>query len=95
MHDNTVQGLLFHLPRFFRQYKAKQLLLIEHLVETIKLNPNCLMEYTTARAMLDEANRLYLRKLYKQPVFAQFFETDIVSETDFVRFDVANSQSHY
>lgn len=77
--EATSQGLLLHLPRFFRLYKPKQMLMIEHIVGVIQLNPNCLMEYTTAGAMFEDAHRIALRKLYKQNMFTQLFETDIVS----------------
>lgn len=77
--DLSTQGLLLHLPRFFRLYKPKHMLMIEHVVVMCQQNPSCLLEYSTAGAMFDETNRITLRKLYKNQTFTNFFEMDIVS----------------
>lgn len=73
-------GLLLHLPRFYQLYKPVPMVMVEHIAETVKRQPNFLMEYTKVAAIFEDSAYPNLRKLYKSPMFLQFFETDIVGE---------------
>lgn len=78
--DTSSTGFLLHLPRFYREFKNKQMLLTEHIIEHLKNQPMNVAEYADIRKNITETSlHDYLKKLYKQPVFQKFIETDVVS----------------
>lgn len=77
--DHNNQGLLLHLPRFFRIFKPKAMLIVERIVEALQRVPSGLVEYSKMLLQFDEELHHSVRKVLKSPLLHQFVHTDFVS----------------
>lgn len=77
VNEHNTQGLLLHLPRFYRIFKPKAMLIVEQVVEMLRQSPEGRMEYTVMMAHFEEDLLQAVRKVFKTPMLHQFVCTDV------------------
>lgn len=75
---NTM-SLLMHLPQFFSQFKPRQMITMEKIINYLKTKPNCMAEYQDVKRQFDEECQTFIKRLFKSPFFHKCVITDTVS----------------
>lgn len=75
---NSSTGSLLHLPRFYSEYKTKQMTLTEQIIEILKAEPNCMMEYSKLRLHFDKNLYGSIKKLRADKLFQKFVRSDSI-----------------
>lgn len=79
VNDHNNQGLLLHLPRFFRMFKPKAMQIVDRVVEVLKRQPPPgLLEFSRVQQLFDDDMVQAVRKVFKMPMLHQFVNTDVV-----------------
>lgn len=77
--DGTnIAGQLVHLPRFFAQFKPRNIIIMEKIINILKSKPNCMAEYQEVKSHFEDSLQRCLTRLFKTPFFHQFVLTDTV-----------------
>ncbi|XP_053679804.1 general transcription factor 3C polypeptide 1 [Anopheles nili] len=73
--DNvSIQGLVFHLPRYYSEMKSKQLLIVELVVKELKSRKNYIADYEEIKLMMLKKSEA--GKIFRTPEFQRYIKTD-------------------
>ncbi|XP_052902884.1 general transcription factor 3C polypeptide 1 [Anopheles moucheti] len=72
--DVSIQGMVFHLPRYYNEMKTKQLLIVERVVSELKKREHFMADYEEIKLMV--LNKSDAGKLFRSPEFQRFIKTD-------------------
>uniref|UniRef100_A0A4Y0BL14 Uncharacterized protein n=1 Tax=Anopheles funestus TaxID=62324 RepID=A0A4Y0BL14_ANOFN len=72
--DVSIQGMVFHLPRYYTEMKTKQLLIVERVVSELKKREHYMADYEEIKLMV--LNKSDAGKLFRSPEFQRFIKTD-------------------
>uniref|UniRef100_A0A182Q4G9 Uncharacterized protein n=1 Tax=Anopheles farauti TaxID=69004 RepID=A0A182Q4G9_9DIPT len=72
--DMSIQGMVFHLPRYYTEMKTKQLIIVERVVNELKQRKNYMADYEEIKLMM--LNKSDAGKLFRSPEFLRFIKTD-------------------
>uniref|UniRef100_A0A182VZZ0 Uncharacterized protein n=1 Tax=Anopheles minimus TaxID=112268 RepID=A0A182VZZ0_9DIPT len=72
--DVSIQGMVFHLPRYYAEMKTKQLLVVERVVGELKKRDHFMADYEEIKLMV--LNKSDAGKLFRSPEFQRYIKTD-------------------
>uniref|UniRef100_A0A182M2V9 Uncharacterized protein n=1 Tax=Anopheles culicifacies TaxID=139723 RepID=A0A182M2V9_9DIPT len=72
--DVSIQGMVFHLPRYYKEMKTKQLLIAERVVSELKKREHYMADYEEIKLMV--LNKSDAGKLFRSPEFQRYIKTD-------------------
>uniref|UniRef100_A0A182Y6Q2 B-block_TFIIIC domain-containing protein n=1 Tax=Anopheles stephensi TaxID=30069 RepID=A0A182Y6Q2_ANOST len=74
--DTSIQGMVFHLPRYYTEMKTKQLLIVERVVSELKRREHFMADYEEIKLMV--LNKPDAGKLFRSPEFQRYIKMDEV-----------------
>lgn len=72
--ETSIQGMVFHLPRYYCEMKPKGLLITEKVVNILKTRPNFMADYDEIKLMV--LGRAEARKWFRGNEFMKYVRTD-------------------
>ncbi|XP_049535938.1 general transcription factor 3C polypeptide 1 [Anopheles darlingi] len=72
--DSSTQGVLFHLPRYYREMKTRQQLVVERVVNELQNRPYHMADYGEIKQLV--LGKTEAKKIFRSPEFARFVRTD-------------------
>uniref|UniRef100_A0A182JAE2 Uncharacterized protein n=1 Tax=Anopheles atroparvus TaxID=41427 RepID=A0A182JAE2_ANOAO len=72
--DVSIQGIVFHLPRYYTEMKSKQLLIAERVVSELKRRKHYVADYEEMKMIM--LGRADAGKLFRSPEFQRYIKTD-------------------
>ncbi|XP_050071760.1 general transcription factor 3C polypeptide 1 [Anopheles maculipalpis] len=72
--DTSIQGMVFHLPRYYTEMKTKQLLVVERVVNELKRREHFMADYEEIKMMV--LNKPDAGKLFRSPEFQRYIKMD-------------------
>ncbi|XP_019546939.3 general transcription factor 3C polypeptide 1 [Aedes albopictus] len=72
--ETSIQGMVFHLPRYYCEMKPKGLLITEKVVNILKTRPNYMADYDEIKLMV--LGRAEARKWFRGNEFTKYVRTD-------------------
>ncbi|XP_039449213.1 general transcription factor 3C polypeptide 1 [Culex pipiens pallens] len=72
--ESSIQGMVFHLPRYYNEMKPKNLMITEKVVNILKQRPNYQADYEEIKQIV--LGRSEARKWFRCPEFAKYIRTD-------------------
>lgn len=77
-NQNILSGL-YHLPRFYYEYKSKKQILIEQVVDVIKKSENFRIEYVELKRIFGSVwDKMHISKLLKTTECRQYLQSKLV-----------------
>uniref|UniRef100_A0A182SUT6 B-block_TFIIIC domain-containing protein n=1 Tax=Anopheles maculatus TaxID=74869 RepID=A0A182SUT6_9DIPT len=72
--DTSIQGMVFHLPRYYTEMKTKQLIIVERVVNELKRREHFMADYEEIKLMV--LNKPDAGKLFRSPEFQRYIKMD-------------------
>uniref|UniRef100_A0A182JTU3 Uncharacterized protein n=1 Tax=Anopheles christyi TaxID=43041 RepID=A0A182JTU3_9DIPT len=72
--DISIQGMVFHLPRYYTEMKTKQLVIAERVVNELKRRDQYMADYEEIKLMV--LNKSEAGKVFRAPEFLRYIKTD-------------------
>ncbi|XP_035796337.1 general transcription factor 3C polypeptide 1-like [Anopheles albimanus] len=72
--DSSTQGVLFHLPRYYREMKTRQQLVVERVVNVLQNRPFHMADYAEIKQLV--LGKTEAKKIFRSPEFARFVRMD-------------------
>uniref|UniRef100_A0A182P3V1 Uncharacterized protein n=1 Tax=Anopheles epiroticus TaxID=199890 RepID=A0A182P3V1_9DIPT len=74
VEDISIQGMVFHLPRYYMEMKTKQLTIVERVVNELKQRDNYMADYEEIKMLVLKKSEA--GKVFRTPEFQRFIKTD-------------------
>ncbi|XP_055584822.1 general transcription factor 3C polypeptide 1 [Uranotaenia lowii] len=72
--ESSIQGMVYHLPRYYQEMKPKGLVLTEKVVNILKMRPGYMADYDEIKQIV--LGRAEARKWFRGNEFVKFIKTD-------------------
>lgn len=72
--DISIQGMVFHLPRYYTEMKTKQMVIAERVVNELKRRDHYMADYEEIKLMV--LNKSEAGKVFRTPEFQRYIKTD-------------------
>ncbi|XP_041762440.1 general transcription factor 3C polypeptide 1 [Anopheles merus] len=72
--DISIQGMVFHLPRYYTEMKTKQMVIAERVVNELRRRDHYMADYEEIKLMV--LNKSEAGKVFRTPEFQRYIKTD-------------------